>query len=355
MPRRRFSACFSVFLLAAALPRALKAESPASPTTASRPVPLVFDTDMGNDIDDALALGVIHALESRGECKLLAVTVTKDEPMSAPFIDAINTFYGRGVVPIGVVRGGPTPEPSKYTPLADQKDGDKFRFPHTITTGSKARDAVEVLRRALAGARDRSVVIVQVGSSTNLARLLTSERDDVSALSGMDLMKKKVRLLSVMAGWFGKDRPKQSEYNVKIDVAAAMALFTRWPTPIVFSGFEVGLAVQFPAASIEQDFRYVDHHPLAEAYRLYDHMPYDRPTWDLTSVLYAVRAERGYFELSPSGRVQVCSDGVTSFTPYPTGPHRFLILKPEGRLRVQEALVQLASQPPCTPEDRNKD
>ena len=31
------------------------------------PVPLIYDTDIGNDVDDALALGVIHALESRGE------------------------------------------------------------------------------------------------------------------------------------------------------------------------------------------------------------------------------------------------------------------------------------------------
>src|SRR5262245_42689099 len=31
-----------------------------------RPIPLIFDTDIGNDVDDALALGVIHALVSRG-------------------------------------------------------------------------------------------------------------------------------------------------------------------------------------------------------------------------------------------------------------------------------------------------
>ena len=55
-----------------------------------QPVSLIFDTDMGNDIDDALALGVIHALQSRGECRLLAVTVSKDNTYSAPFIDLVN-------------------------------------------------------------------------------------------------------------------------------------------------------------------------------------------------------------------------------------------------------------------------
>jgi hypothetical protein len=39
-------------------------------------VRVIFDTDMGNDVDDALALGILHALETRGEAKLLAVTIT---------------------------------------------------------------------------------------------------------------------------------------------------------------------------------------------------------------------------------------------------------------------------------------
>src|SRR5271157_2388880 len=80
--------------------------------TAAEPVRLIFDTDMGNDVDDALALAMIHALESRGEAKLLAVTVTKDNPYAARFVDVVDTFYGRGDIPIGVVKNGKTPEDS---------------------------------------------------------------------------------------------------------------------------------------------------------------------------------------------------------------------------------------------------
>jgi len=319
---------------------------PAS-ATPKRPIPLVFDTDIGNDIDDALALGVIHALMTRGECTLLAVTVTKDAPMSAPFVDVVNKFYGRDIS-IVVVHNGSIPEPSKYTVLASKRDGGQLRYPHTLVTGRLATDAVTVLRDAIFKADDHSVVIVQVGSSTNLARLLASDKDNNIPLTGMELVKKKVRLLSVMAGSFAKDSPKQAEFNVKIDLPAAKSLFASWPTPIVFSGFEVGVAVLYPATSIEQDFNYMPHHPLSEAYKLYDHMPYDRPSWDLTSVLYAVRPDRGYFDLSPPGRVHVEGDGVTVFEPDPAGQHRFLILRPEQRLRVQESLVQLASQPPPT-------
>ena len=46
---------------------------------------VIFDTDMGNDVDDALALAVLHALQSRGQCRLgekkladVAMTATVD-------------------------------------------------------------------------------------------------------------------------------------------------------------------------------------------------------------------------------------------------------------------------------------
>ena len=89
--------------------------------TAKEPVKLIFDTDMGNDIDDAMALAMIHSLVSRGECELLAVTVTKDHPQAAAFVDLINTFYGRPDIPIGVVKDGMAKEPSKYTVLTEHR------------------------------------------------------------------------------------------------------------------------------------------------------------------------------------------------------------------------------------------
>jgi inosine-uridine nucleoside N-ribohydrolase len=314
----------------------------------NRPISLVFDTDIGNDIDDALALGVIHALVSRGECEPAAVTITKDHPLSAPFVDAVNTFYGRGEIPIGVVHNGPTPDPSRYAELANMRDGDHLRYPHRLLSGADAPEAVALLRRTLAAAEDGTVVVVQVGFSTNLARLLKSGPDQTCPQSGVDLVQRKVRLLSVMAGSFiSAGDPPQPEYNVKMDIESAQAVVSDWPTPIVFSGLEIGMAVEYPAESIERDFAYVAHHPLAEAYRLHTGPTQGRPTWDLTSVLYAVRPDGRYFDLSPPGRVNVAKDGTTAFKPVSDGTHRYLILNTNAqRIRVREALTLLASQPP---------
>ena len=146
-----------------------------------------------------------------------------------------------------------------------------------------------------------------------------------------------------MAGNFADGAP---EYNVKIDVESAKAVFERWPTPIVFSGFEIGRELLYPASSIEHDFAYAIPHPIAESYRAYQNMPYNRPTWDLTAALEAVRPEHAYFTLSDSGTVQVESNGVTHFTAGP-GDRRFLRLDPAKRTEILEVLALLASEPPA--------
>ncbi|HEY2250271.1 MAG TPA: nucleoside hydrolase, partial [Planctomycetaceae bacterium] len=147
------------------------------------------------------------------------------------------------------------------------------------------------------------------------------------------------------AGMFGGGN-RQKEYNVYIDLEAAKKVFAEWPTPLVTSGFEIGQAIKYPASSIEHDFGFVPHHPLREAYELYQKMPYDRETWDLTAVLYAVRPNHGYFGLSQPGTIRVDEKEITQFAQSETGRHRFLTVSPEQIIRVKEALVQLASQPP---------
>lgn len=312
------------------------------------PTKVIFDTDIGNDVDDVLALCMLHALQSRGECELLAVTITKPDELAGPFVDCINTFFGRPGVPIGFTHAGLKNDPSKFLSLAEAKENGKPRYPHHLRRSSDAPPATELLRKTLSRQPDQSVTVIQVGYFSNLAALLDTPGDRFSALTGADLVKAKVKLLSVMAGAFQTigDNPHYREYNVTQDLPAARKLAAHWPTPIVWSGFEIGIAVPYPAVSILRDFSYVAHHPAAEAYCLYNPPPHERPTWDLTAALYGVLSDRGYFSLSEPGTVTVGQDGFTSFSAAPGGRDCFLILKPEQASRVREALVQLSSQPP---------
>ncbi len=306
---------------------------------AAGPARLIFDTDVGNDIDDALALAMVHAFQSRGEATLLAVTVTKDNPWAGPYVDIVNTFYGRPQIPVGTVRNGKTKDDGNYI----RKIAAGGVYPHQLKTGNDAPDAVNLLRRTLVAEADGTVVIVQVGFSTNVARLLASTPDAISPLAGRELVNRKVRLVSVMGGEFASGDGR-GEYNIVTDVLSARAMFSECPVPIVASGYEIGERILYPAKSIQEDFGYVAHHPVAEAYRLYEHMPYDRPTWDLTSVLYAVRP--GIFGVSEPGHITVLDKGRTAFTPDPQGLHRYLTASQAQRDQALALMTELVPAPP---------
>ena len=115
-----------------------------STASAQAPTGIIFDTDMGNDVDDALALAMLHAFQSRHEINLLAVTVTKDNKWAAPYVDVVNHFYGCPEIPIGTVRNGKTPEsnPMIEIPSARRRPDGSFVYPHRLLDGAQAPEAV---------------------------------------------------------------------------------------------------------------------------------------------------------------------------------------------------------------------
>jgi len=314
----------------------------------AEPVPVIFDTDITGDVDDALALAMLHTLADRGKCDILAVTISKSNPLAAPFVDAVNTFYGRPDIPIGVGENLPERE-SKYLHLVNEKNDGEFRYPHDIGVSTEPEKAVALIRRVLEQADDHSVAIIQVGLATNLAALLDTE-------GGKALITEKVDHLSLMAGAFETINGNNHylEANVKNHIDSMKKIANEWPdaVPAIWSGFKIGISAAYPRESIANDFNYVDHHIIKEAYLLYCGPNHDRPTWDLTSVLYSIFPDRGYFDFSVKGRVSVADDGFTTFT-RPRGKvtprfdrDRYLLMSEEQAARVQEALVHLVAQPP---------
>lgn len=110
-----------------------------SATAAAQPVSVIFDTDMVNDVDDALALAMLHALESRGECKLLGVTLTNPAAPAGPFAALINRFYGRGSLPIGVSRATRAPDAAQRKYLSK---GFRPTGPEGGSSGARKRSTV---------------------------------------------------------------------------------------------------------------------------------------------------------------------------------------------------------------------
>ena len=356
----------------------------AAPTPAvPRPVTVVFDTDMYGDIDDALALATLHALADRGEARIAAVTLSTEGRWPAAFVEAVNRYYGRGDIPVGVVRDGvteqdtidafgahgwmpwlPSPRGVNYTQFVAQLEGadDSPASPGLSGAERPSEDAVRLLRRVLAAAPDGSVVMVLGGFSTNLARLAGSPPDDISPLDGRSLVAARVRQLVAMAGNFSSAgggsaaSANKPEFNLLMDASSAQQRYARGPTPIVFSGYEIGSRVRFEQSAAERGFGHLPGHPVGAAFSYavphYQQAsgrpasPHDHATFDVTAVIHAVRPDDGYFTLSQPGTVSVLADGSSRFARDASGRHRYLVLDDAQKPRLQEAIALLVSQPP---------
>lgn len=305
-------------------------------------IPVIFDTDMGNDIDDALALAMLYNYQKKGLVNLLGITINKANGYTKPFIDIMNHYYNYSKIPIGYIGdNGPTPEDGAYLrPVVEAKNAKNKRlFNRKLNVDSKLPESWKLQRKLLASQPDQSVTIISVGFSSNLKKLLESKADEYSPLSGIELVRNKVKLLSVMAGNFV--HTSKSEYNVAKDIPSAKYVFENWPTKIVFGGWEIGAAVKYPATSITQDF--VAEHPIRLGYENFLQMPYDRETWDLISVLVAVEGCGNGLSLSDFGKVEVSDKGTTDFKKSINGMHQILIIDKSQKDSLMDKLIKVVT------------
>lgn len=305
-------------------------------------VNVILETDIGNDVDDALALGLAYNYVDAGKMNLLAITINKEGSAPGEFVDIMNTFYGHPEIPIGVIRNGAYCEDDAVNyakAVVDMKNEDGTpAFARSITDYDSLDDAPTLYRKILPTQEDNSVVIVSVGFSTNLIKLLETQADEYSPLSGRELVKQKVKLLVTMAGNF--ENEEFHEYNVMKDVPAAKVIFETWPTPVVTSPFELGIQTCYPASSIEKDFDWAELNPIVEAYKSYLPMPYDRPMWDPTALMYAVEGEK-WFTMSPNGQISITDEGSTLFTATSDGDRKYMMVDTLQAKAIIEHFVEL--------------
>ena len=333
------------FLLAIAMTVAVV--SGCGRSSSNKPINLIMETDIGNDIDDALAMDIIYKAMDAGKVNLLGVCINKEGTAPGEFIDILNTWYGHPEVPIGIIHNGPdcSRDALNYAKVVVEMKNPqgKQAFERTLEDHENLPEAVTLYRKILAGAARKSVVIASVGFSTNLERLLDSGPDEYSKKTGKELVEKKVKLLVTMAGNF--ENPKAHEYNVVKDIPAAKKVFEEWPTPVVTSPWELGSKVKYPATSIENDFNWAGLHPMVEAYKAYMEMPYDRETWDPTAVLYALEGEK-WFTLSESGTIKVSDEGSTLFKPKKKGTRRYLVVDDGQAEAIKAHFIEIITSPP---------
>jgi len=315
--------------------------------TEQPPLSVIFETDMGNDIDDAVALDMLYKYMDDSQISILAESVNKNSPYSTEFIHLTNYWYGYPDIPIGRVENGINSNHASgnyaeiVSLMKDEQEQPLFQRP--VLSNDSLPEAVSLYRKLLSEQPDSSVVLISVGFSTNIARLLHSAADEYSPLSGKELIRQKVTLLSTMGGSFGEY--PLTEYNVVKDIPAAQAIANEWPTRIVYTPFEIGKQVMYQAKTIEEGLAWCSRHPLTEAYKSYMTMPYNREMWDAVATLYAIEPSDAYFTLSSWGDIHVDDEGLTTFTPRAGGTRAYITMTDAQAAAALYRIYQLTTRP----------
>lgn len=331
-----FSAVLLTIVLGSCATKANHADKPAS---------IILDSDIGPDFDDVGAITILHAMEKKGEVKILATVASNKYEGIAAILDVFNTYWGEPDIPIGVPKGWAVdlPDPQHWydTLLA--------KYPHKIDSNNQAPDAVEVYRKVLASQPDQSVTILTIGFLTNLGNLLQTKGDQFSPLTGMQLVKKKVKLLVSMAGEF----PSGKEFNMDHDSIASKEVFDNWPTPVIFSGFEIGENIKTGLPLIHNDN--IRNDPEKDVFRICIPMdPADSAghmSWDETTTLVAVRGYKPFFNLFP-GRVILHRDGSNGWNN--NGKGQYYLVQKESPEKVADVINHLMMQVPDKVMNKDK-
>lgn len=106
------------------------------------PTLVVFDSDIGPDVDDVGALTVIHYAILNGEASLLAEVCCTSDKYGAPALDVVSTYFSceKNTAMVGTSKRNDSflsgPAYQKYNKYLAQN------FPNSVKTGDNATDAV---------------------------------------------------------------------------------------------------------------------------------------------------------------------------------------------------------------------
>jgi inosine-uridine nucleoside N-ribohydrolase len=197
-----------------------------------QPIPIIFDTDIGSDIDDALALAL--ALQSP-ELDVRAVTTVSDDTVGRSRLAWKEMgLYGRHDIPLAT--GAPE---TLAGPALTERVPPQFQVltEQDVLPAAGRRRAADLIVDTLLESPQK-LTLVPVGPLTNIALALKME----------PRIKEKIDRIVLMGGAFGLLRP---EYNIRRDYLAASIVFGSG-VPITAVGLDVTLRCKLEGADMER-------------------------------------------------------------------------------------------------------
>lgn len=282
---------------------------------------VVLDTDLGSDADDVGALALANLFHNRHIIDLLAVTYTTSSLYGPLAVSAVNTFYGNKDIPIGLYHG---PDFLKEEIKDNYPTPVVEHFPHKNL--DEMLDAVKLLRKILSENKD--VTLIFIGQLLNLHNLMLSNGDEISHLSGLELINQSVKEIYIMGGLFPEItgiecENKGDEYNLLTAKDASYYVFKHLTVPTKIVDGTLGAEVVTGAKGVE---KFGDKNVVSYAYARYIYRNPDgsRFSWDPITVYRACIQDDLFKEVGP-GTVTLSEPCRTTYKDDPNG--NFYIVK----------------------------
>ncbi len=201
---------------------------------------VILDTDIGTDIDDAVALAYL-LLQPR--CELVGISIASGAQLDrARLADAVCRAAGRAEVPIHC---GPEPSLLRGVTQGEARQAAALeRWPHRADFAPST--AVEWLRQTIR-ANPGEITLLSIGPLTNIGLLFATDPEIPSLLAGYTMMGG--RFLPYEA------HGPYSEWNILCDPEAARIAFDRGPVGTQAVGLDVTLQCTMEPDAVRSRFR----------------------------------------------------------------------------------------------------
>ena len=275
----------------------------------SNKVKVIFDTDMGSDIDDAVALAYLLA-EPR--CELLGITTVSGQPYErAKLASAICYKAGKSVL---IVPGtedrldGPSRQPDvpQAAVLSNWEHDDEF------SDKTSTEFIAEIVRE-----NPYEVVLLAVGPMTNIAKLFIEHPDIPGILKSLRLMCGRTPSYTGL---------QVSEWNAHCDPYAASIVYSTAVLNHMSLGLDVTTQVVMDSNQVKNNFQHPELELVYEMFQIWfkdkkrDHVTFHDPLAAVTTFEDSICGyEMGTVSVSrQKGRL----DGITNWVADKSGPHK---------------------------------
>ena len=279
-------------------------------------VKVILDADIDSDVDDVGALAMLLNLHKCGAIDLAGIVVTSNDPYAPLCVESIVNWYGEAAIPIAFLQGQEQlTNHSRYTRQITEE------FPTARKSHEDFPDAAALYRELLSRSGDLDVVIVTIGHLSSFQKLLQSEPDGFSSLSGKELAHTKVKTWLCMGGLF----PEGKEANFyRPDPASTVYCLANWENDVVFCGWEIGNEIVTGGDYLKE--RAEPASPLYRGYELYNNFQ-GRASWDQVAILPILEEFGDYFTISRDGRCEVDDTGYNRWVKGPASNHGYVVFK----------------------------